>query len=104
MSGDNLCTNDGSACVVAFRNQTVRLERSPEYDWSLLVVFVLILAGGIGNIFVFLAVAMEKKLQKATNYFFLSLAAADLLVSFFVMPLGAVPAILGEFRNYFSYS
>lgn len=71
-------------------------EQPPHYEWSYLFVIVFILAGGLGNILVCLAVALDKKLQNVTNYFLLSLAVADLLVSLFVMPLGAVPAFLGR--------
>ena len=71
-------------------------EQHPQYDWIYLLVIVFILAGGLGNILVCLAVALDKKLQNVTNYFLLSLAVADLLVSLFVMPLGAVPAFLGK--------
>lgn len=70
--------------------------QAPHYEWSYLFVFVFIVAGGLGNILVCLAVALDKKLQNVTNYFLLSLAVADLLVSLFVMPLGAVPAFLGK--------
>lgn len=70
-------------------------EQHPQYEWIYLFVIVFILAGGLGNILVCLAVALDKKLQNVTNYFLLSLAVADLLVSLFVMPLGAVPAFLG---------
>lgn len=70
-------------------------EKAPHYEWSFLFVILFILAGGLGNILVCLAVALDKKLQNVTNYFLLSLAVADLLVSLFVMPLGAVPAFLG---------
>lgn len=70
-------------------------EPRSHYEWSYLFVFVFIFAGGLGNILVCLAVALDKKLQNVTNYFLLSLAVADLLVSLFVMPLGAVPAFLG---------
>lgn len=68
----------------------------PHYEWTYLFVILFIFAGGLGNILVCLAVALDKKLQNVTNYFLLSLAVADLLVSLFVMPLGAVPAFLGE--------
>lgn len=70
-------------------------EQQAHYEWSYLFVSMFILAGGVGNILVCLAVALDKKLQNVTNYFLLSLAVADLLVSLFVMPLGAVPAFLG---------
>lgn len=69
--------------------------KPPHYEWTYLFVIVFILAGGLGNILVCLAVALDKNLQNVTNYFLLSLAVADLLVSLFVMPLGAVPAFLG---------
>lgn len=69
--------------------------KPPHYKWTYLFVIVFILAGGLGNILVCLAVALDKNLQNVTNYFLLSLAVADLLVSLFVMPLGAVPAFLG---------
>ncbi|KAK3925833.1 5-hydroxytryptamine receptor 2B [Frankliniella fusca] len=66
------------------------------YDWSFLFVLAFILAGGVGNILVCLAVILDRRLQNVTNYFLLSLAIADLLVSLFVMPLGAIPGFLGE--------
>ncbi|XP_044266512.1 5-hydroxytryptamine receptor 2B isoform X2 [Tribolium madens] len=66
------------------------------YDWSFLFVVVFILAGGLGNILVCLAVILDRRLQNVTNYFLLSLAIADLLVSLFVMPLGAIPGFLGK--------
>lgn len=69
------------------------------YEWTYIFVIVFIIAGGLGNILVCLAVALDKNLQNVTNYFLLSLAVADLLVSLFVMPLGAVPAFLGEIRK-----
>lgn len=68
------------------------------FDWSFLFVAVFIAAGGLGNILVCLAVGLDRRLHNLTNYFLLSLAVADLLVSLFVMPLGAIPGFLGEFR------
>nr|XP_018899668.1 PREDICTED: D(2) dopamine receptor [Bemisia tabaci] len=68
---------------------------APKYGWYFLVVIVFIVAGGVGNILVCLAVCLDKRLQNVTNYFLLSLAIADLLVSLFVMPLGAIPGFFG---------
>ncbi|KAL6417874.1 hypothetical protein ACFW04_012468 [Cataglyphis niger] len=65
------------------------------FDWSFLFVAVFIAAGGLGNILVCLAVGLDRRLHNVTNYFLLSLAVADLLVSLFVMPLGAIPGFLG---------
>lgn len=78
-------------------------DEAPRYDWTFLFAIFFIIAGGLGNILVCLAVALDKKLQNVTNYFLLSLAVADLLVSLFVMPLGAVPAFLGEFKCLFFF-
>lgn len=70
---------------------------TPNYDWSFLFVGLFILAGGLGNILVCLAIAWERRLQNITNYFLLSLAIADLLVSLFVMPMGAIQGFLGKY-------
>lgn len=81
-------------------NQSVIYEDDEaHYEWTFLFAIFFIIAGGLGNILVCLAVALDKKLQNVTNYFLLSLAVADLLVSLFVMPLGAVPAFLGRWIN-----
>jgi hypothetical protein len=73
-----------------------------QHDWSFLFVLVFIVAGGVGNILVCLAVCLDRRLQNVTNYFLLSLAIADLLVSLFVMPLGAIPGFLGKLpQRYF---
>lgn len=72
-------------------------EQAPHYEWYFLLVILFIFAGGLGNILVCLAIALDRKLQNVTNYFLLSLAVADLLVSLFVMPLGAIPGFLGEY-------
>ncbi|KAK9310750.1 hypothetical protein QLX08_000060 [Tetragonisca angustula] len=69
--------------------------RGRRFDWSFLFVAVFIVAGGLGNILVCLAVGLDRRLHNVTNYFLLSLAVADLLVSLFVMPLGAIPGFLG---------
>lgn len=67
-------------------------------DWRFLFVSVIIvIAGGLGNTLVCLAVVLDKRLHNLTNYFLFSLAIADLLVSLFVMPMGAIPGFLGEF-------
>lgn len=68
----------------------------PNHEWTFLFAAPLIAAGGLGNILVCLAIAWERRLQNVTNYFLLSLALADLLVSLFVMPLGAIQGFLGK--------
>lgn len=83
-------------CNWDFRNVS-EVPSGKGYDWSFLFVILFIIAGGVGNILVCLAVCLDKRLQNVTNYFLLSLAIADLLVSLFVMPMGAIPGFLGEF-------
>ncbi|XP_043926624.1 5-hydroxytryptamine receptor 2B [Protopterus annectens] len=56
-------------------------------SWAALLIFLVIIPTIGGNILVILAVSLEKKLQNATNYFLMSLAAADLLVGMLVMPI-----------------
>lgn len=90
-------------CSYDFRNETGKVVDKVGYDWSFLFVIVFIIAGGVGNILVCLAVCLDKRLQNVTNYFLLSLAIADLLVSLFVMPMGAIPGFLGKlFNGYFN--
>ena len=87
--GSESYANNYTAMVTA-------VEQAPHYEWYFLLVILFIFAGGLGNILVCLAIALDRKLQNVTNYFLLSLAVADLLVSLFVMPLGAIPGFLGE--------
>ncbi|XP_068629134.1 5-hydroxytryptamine receptor 2C [Battus philenor] len=82
-------------CKWNVKNFTRNLSVAVGYEWSFLFVILFIIAGGVGNILVCLAVCLDKRLQNVTNYFLLSLAIADLLVSLFVMPMGAIPGFLG---------
>ncbi|XP_013168187.1 PREDICTED: 5-hydroxytryptamine receptor 2A [Papilio xuthus] len=82
-------------CKWNVKNFTINSLESVGYEWSFLFVILFIIAGGVGNILVCLAVCLDKRLQNVTNYFLLSLAIADLLVSLFVMPMGAIPGFLG---------
>ncbi|XP_062716596.1 D(2)-like dopamine receptor [Aedes albopictus] len=85
---------NGTATAVGTSSSSL-MTFGTRYEWSFLFVILFIFAGGLGNILVCLAVALDRKLQNVTNYFLLSLAIADLLVSLFVMPLGAIPGFLG---------
>lgn len=92
-----ICENTNDSLTVSCGATTLE----SHYDWSFLFVALFILAGGLGNILVCLAIAWERRLQNITNYFLLSLAVADLLVSLFVMPMGAIQGFLGNFKfNY----
>ena len=69
------------------------------YNWEVLVLLPIMLFGITGNILVCMAVSMEKRLQSVTNYFLLSLAITDLLVSVIVMPLSIVHQFFGKFLD-----
>lgn len=96
--GGGLFVNDSITANSLNQLQAAGLgQQQLTYHWNFLFfVIMFIIAGGLGNILVCLAIALDRKLQNVTNYFLLSLAIADLLVSLFVMPLGAIPTFLGK--------
>uniref|UniRef100_T1L273 G-protein coupled receptors family 1 profile domain-containing protein n=1 Tax=Tetranychus urticae TaxID=32264 RepID=T1L273_TETUR len=67
-----------------------------EYNWFYLMLGLLVFVGCFGNILVCLAICLERRLQNATNFFLLSLAIADLLVSILVMPMSIVNEVYGK--------
>ncbi|XP_019385472.1 PREDICTED: S-formylglutathione hydrolase isoform X2 [Crocodylus porosus] len=69
----------------------------PEKNWPALLTVIVIVLTIAGNILVIMAVSLEKKLQNATNYFLMSLAIADMLLGFLVMPVSML-TILYEYR------
>ena len=64
--------------------------------WGVLGLLMIIVCSIVGNLLVCLAVCWERRLQNMTNYFLMSLAIADLLVSVAVMPLGMIVELFGE--------
>lgn len=66
--------------------------------WGILALMILIFCSALGNLLVCLAVCSDRRLQNMTNYFLMSLAIADFLVSILVMPLGMVVEIYGKFN------
>ena len=64
--------------------------------WGVLGLLMVIVCSIVGNLLVCLAVCWERRLQNMTNYFLMSLAIADLLVSVVVMPLGMIVELFGE--------
>ena len=67
--------------------------------WFMLLLIAFVFGGIMGNVLVCLAIATEKKLQNMTNYFLLSLAVADLLVSVLVMPMSIINEVYGEYTS-----
>ncbi|XP_032895240.1 D(4) dopamine receptor-like [Amblyraja radiata] len=68
-------------------NKTQEDGSSPYNYLALLFGTLLIVATMLGNILVCLSVLLKKSLKTATNYFIVSLAAADLLLAILVLPL-----------------
>ncbi|XP_015269608.1 PREDICTED: LOW QUALITY PROTEIN: 5-hydroxytryptamine receptor 2A [Gekko japonicus] len=66
-----------------------------EKNWPALLTVVVIVVTIAGNILVILAVSLEKKLQSAMNYFLMSLAIADMLLGFLVMPVSMLTILYG---------
>lgn len=67
------------------------------YNWGVLFLLPVILFGLTGNVFVCMAITLEKRLQTVTNYFLFSLAITDLFVCIIVMPLSVVNDFFGEY-------
>lgn len=70
----------------------------PEKNWPALLTVIVIVLTIAGNILVIMAVSLEKKLQNATNYFLMSLAIADMLLGFLVMPVSMLTILYGEYH------
>ena len=73
-------------------------ERTCCRSWPSLLLLILVAAGVTGNTLVCCAVAVERKLRNVTNYFLVSLAVADLLVSLVVMPSCIAHDVIGKHR------
>lgn len=71
-------------------------EVQPEHNWPFLLLGILVVVGVLGNVLVCMAICLERRLQNATNYFLLSLAVADLLVSILVMPIAILDVFYGK--------
>lgn len=69
-----------------------------DINWSnsllALILIMLMLTTAVGNLFVIVAILIERNLRTIGNYLVLSLAIADLLVALLVMPLAAISQIL----------
>ncbi|KAJ8310267.1 hypothetical protein KUTeg_012132 [Tegillarca granosa] len=99
MSGFNN-VDTGNFSSQNFSNQTGESfseeESMQSMRWGILALLILIFCSALGNLLVCLAVCSDRRLQNMTNYFLMSLAIADFLVSILVMPLGMVVEIYGK--------
>ena len=84
---------------VATTNTTETIEPfSPALSGLSFTFLILILVMAIfGNVLVILAFKKFPKLRTVTNYFVVSLAISDVLVSIFSMPLWAAYLLTGEY-------
>uniref|UniRef100_A0A672QZF9 5-hydroxytryptamine (serotonin) receptor 2C, G protein-coupled-like 2 n=1 Tax=Sinocyclocheilus grahami TaxID=75366 RepID=A0A672QZF9_SINGR len=74
-----------SVCLVSSSNKD-----GLKSNWPALFILAIIFFTVAGNILVIMAVSIESKLHNATNYFLCSLAVADMLVGFLVMPASLI--------------
>ena len=81
----------------AEQNDSVCDESAKNVAWQALPIVPIIGWTIAGNVLVIMAVALERKLQTVTNYFLMSLAAADLLVGVLVMPIALLTVLFREF-------
>jgi len=77
------------------------VEDPQRLHWNMLWLLTVIAATGAGNLLVCAAVCRERALQNMANYFLLSLAIADFLVSVTVMPVAMTILLFG---TYFRHS
>jgi len=71
------------------------VEEPKQLRWNMLWLLTVIVATGAGNLLVCVAVCRERALQNMANYFLMSLAIADLLVSITVMPIAMTVLLFG---------
>uniref|UniRef100_A0AAZ3R817 G-protein coupled receptors family 1 profile domain-containing protein n=1 Tax=Oncorhynchus tshawytscha TaxID=74940 RepID=A0AAZ3R817_ONCTS len=73
-------------------NQSDSRPKTPdkEKNWPALLILLVIFFTVAGNILLILAVSLERKLQNATSFILRSLAVADMLVGFLVMPVSLI--------------
>ena len=98
LATSTIIAQDSDATTVNFF-EWQQVEESDELHWWALLLLVFVLSGMTGNVLVCVAIAAEKRLQNITNYFLMSLALADLLVSIIVMPCAIANELMGKFLN-----
>ena len=98
MQDYNLSDSNNASCINGTCPLTDDAIEPYHLKWGLLLLVVVIILTAGGNLLVCLAVCSDRRLQNMTNYFLMSLAIADFLVSIIVMPFGMVVEIYGGYR------
>lgn len=95
LAGNQSCASNSDSDIPQFSSDDdAKTQR--QYRWPFLVLAILVIVGVLGNVLVCMAICLERRLQNGTNYFLLSLAIADLLVSLLVMPISIVNEVYGK--------
>lgn len=81
--------------VVSVTEQNSHELSCDTHYWPALFLSFFAVIGVVGNLLVCLAIATERRLQNRTNWFLLSLAVADMLVSGLVIPLAVIKEYTG---------
>ena len=89
---------EGYDTVLSLTNSTDMDSTQREYRWVVLPAYLLVVAAGLGNSLVCLAVRSERTLHSTFNFFLVSLAISDLLCATLVMPVTITKMFLGESR------
>ena len=88
-------TEEGYDIVLNQTNST-DVDTQREYRWVVLPAYLLVVAAGLGNSLVCLAVRSERRLHSTFNFFLVSLAISDLLCATLVMPVTITKMFIGE--------
>lgn len=102
------CMMENSTISVGFMNHSANNSTNTKVEvtnsqWAMLTLIIVIVCTALGNLLVCLAVCLDRRLQNMTNYFLMSLALADFLVSILVMPFGMIVELYGKWLVYFIF-
>ena len=80
-----------------FNNSSIHWNRYNVVESTFIIIAMAVMSfiSTFGNLMVFAAYVKVKSLQRATNYFILSLAVADLIVAVFVVNLYTMYMLIG---------